>query len=145
MQIYNKQKYHSFLGRNSIMSDTQILLYNFEDPERLRSIRRYLLSQKITFQIVQPPEYWEPLGYLFHLPGFTRNSTFHLGGNFHDEMMVLHHFSQEQLDSFLAFFRNSHLKPVALKAVLTPVTQHWNSIKLYEELSKEHQFYHPDH
>ncbi len=48
-------------------------------------------------------------------------------------------FSNSQMDAFLQFFRDNQLKNVDLKAVLTPVTVHWNSMELYRELKKEHQ------
>ena len=120
------------------MADAQILLYNFNDPERLRMIRRYLNREKISVRIVQAPEFLESLGYLFDIPGFAKNSAFNLGKNFQEEMMVMNNFSEKQMDNFLAFFRENNLPSVSLKAVLTPVTQHWNSLQLYEELSKEH-------
>ena len=120
------------------MADAQILLYNFNDQERLRMVRRYLNREKISVRVVQAPEFLESLGYLFDIPGFAKNSAFNLGKNFQEEMMVMNHFSEKQMDNFLAFFREHNLPPVRLKAVLTPVTQHWDSLKLYEELSKEH-------
>ena len=55
-----------------------------------------------------------------------------------DEMIVLKDFSSEQLDEFLAFFKENGLLPVNLKAMLTPVTVHWDSLKLHDELMKEH-------
>lgn len=120
------------------MSDAQILLYNFKDEERLRKIRRYLNRQKVSIRMVQAPEYLESLGYLFGIPGFSKNPMFNLGGNFQEEMMVMNGFTDGQLDAFLAFFRENSLPPVRLKAVLTPVTRHWNSLRLYKELSREH-------
>lgn len=117
----------------------QILLYNFQQDERTRAIRRYLVRDGVMIRNVQTPEFLESLGFLFELPGFVKNPSFNLGGNFTEEMMVLKDFSSEQLDAFLKFFRQNNLTPVALKAVLTPVTQHWNSLQLYEELKKEHE------
>ena len=102
------------------MSEAQILLYNFKDENRLRQIRRYLNRQKISLRMVQPSEYLESLGFLFEIPGFAKNSVFNLGQNFQEEMMVLNGFSSQQLDEFLAFFKENSLPPVALKAVLTP-------------------------
>ena len=101
----------------------EALLYNFNDPERLRQIRRYLNRQKVKTRIVTAPEFLHPLGYLF-------------------EMIVLKDFSSAQMDGFLAFFRENQLPPVALKAMLTPVTQHWSSIQLHDELSREHTLMH---
>ena len=101
------------------MSQTQILLYNFKDEDRLRQIRRYLHRHRISVRMVQQP-------------------VFNLGKNFQEEMMVLKDFSSEQLDEFLAFFKENGLLPVNLKAMLTPVTVHWDSLKLHDELMKEH-------
>ena len=120
----------------------EALLYNFNDPERLRQIRRYLNRQKVKTRIVTAPEFLHPLGYLFEIPGFHPSSQFNLGNNFSDEMIVLKDFSSAQMDSFLAFFRENQLPPVALKAMLTPVTQHWSSIQLHDELSREHTLMH---
>ena len=116
----------------------EALLYNFNDPERLRQIRRYLNRQKVKTRIVTAPEFLHPLGYLFEIPGFQPSSRFNLGSNFSDEMIVLKDFSSEQLDEFLAFFKENGLLPVNLKAMLTPVTVHWDSLKLHDELMKEH-------
>ena len=87
--------------------------------------------------MVQQPEYLESL--LFEIPGFSKNPVFNLGQNFQEEMMVLKDFSSEQLDEFLAFFKENGLLPVNLKKLcFTPVTVHWDSLKLHDELMKEH-------
>ena len=54
------------------MSQTQILLYNFKDEDRLHQIRRYLNRHRISVRMVQQPEYLESLGFLFEIPGFLR-------------------------------------------------------------------------
>ena len=66
----------------------EALLYNFNDPERLRQIRRYLNRQKVKTRIVTAPEFLHPLGYLFEIPGFHPSSQFNLGSNFSDEMIA---------------------------------------------------------
>ena len=114
------------------MSDAQVLLY----------IRRYLNRQKISVTMVQPSQYLEKLGFLFEIPGFSKNPVFNLGQNFQEEMMVLNGFSGSELDGFLAFFKENSLPAVKLKAVLTPVTMHWDSMKLYDELMREHEALH---
>lgn len=117
----------------------QVLIYNFKEGERFQKIRRYLRASGAEVRTVQTPEFLQPLGWLFQLPGFSPNTSFNLGGNFKDEMMVMYGFSNEEMDAFLGFFRKNDLAPVDLKAVLTPVTCHWNSLQLHEELVKEHQ------
>ena len=115
----------------------EVLLYNFVENERYRQIRRYLNKSHIELHIVRAPEFSKPLGAFFQLPGFPENSSFFLGEHFTDEMMVMKDFSPQELDDFLSFFHKNNLAPVELKAVLTPVTIHWNSIQLYKELKKE--------
>ena len=133
----NLQEVYLFMNTQS-----SVLLYNFNDPDRLRMIRRYLNRQKVKVRIVTTPEFLHPLGYLFELPGFQPCAQFNLGKNFSEEMMVLNNFSSEQMDAFLAFFREEAIPSVSLKAMLTPVTQHWSSIQLHDELTKEHTMMH---
>ena len=118
------------------------LLYNFNDPERLRQIRRYLNRQKVKTRIITAPEFLHPLGYHFEIPGCQPSSRVMLGSNFADEKIVLKDFSSKQMDDFLAFFRENQIPSVALKAMLTPVTQHWSSVQLHNELSREHTLMH---
>lgn len=123
-------------------TDAQILMYNFKEDFRTRKIIRYLNKSDISYKYVSVTDYLHPLGYLFGLPGFSPSPQFNLGGNFSDEMLVMYNFSQEQQTDFLGFFHREGLVPVNLKAVLTPVTQHWSSLKLHEELAKEHAMMH---
>jgi hypothetical protein len=120
-------------------SQQQILLYNFKEDTRTQQLRRYLSRNGVSIRVVQPAEYLHPLGFLLGLPGFERNPMFNLGSNFSEEMLVMAGFGEKQMDDFLQFFRIQNLEPVALKAVLTPITQHWNSIQLHDELIREHQ------
>lgn len=123
-------------------ADVKVLMYNFREDERTRQISRYLNIAGISYKTVPVTDYLHPLGYLFGLPGFSPSPQFNLGGNFSEEMLVMHNFSQEQQTDFLSFFHREGLTPVALKAVLTPVTQHWSSLRLHDELSKEHALMH---
>lgn len=123
-------------------TDAQVLMYNFKEDSRTRQITRYLNISGISYKMISVTEYLHPLGYLFKLPGFSPSTQFNLGGNFTEEMLVMNQFSPEQQTAFLNFFHTNRLEPVSLKAVLTPVTCHWNSLKLHDELSKEHTFMH---
>ena len=117
----------------------QILLYNFQEDERSRLIRRYLAKDGIEIREVQPGEFLHSLGYLFKIPGFEPCPQFNMGKSFTDEMMVMKDFSKQQLNDFLQFFRDNQLEAVSLKAMLTPITVHWNSLQLHSELEAEHQ------
>ena len=116
----------------------EIVLYNFKEDDRFRQIRRFLNRAKVNVRIVRTPEFLQPLGTLFEIPGFTKNTQFNLNGNFTEEMLVMKDFSETLMDDFLSFFKENQLAAVELKAVLTPVTQHWNSLQLFHELQKEH-------
>lgn len=129
----------SVLSSGSHQPAPCILLYNFASDQRTRLILQYLQRENITARMVQTAEFLHPLGYLFEIPGFAPFPQFNLSGNFQDEMMVMKDLSREKLQAFLQFFRDNALPPVALKAVLTPVTVHWNSLELHKELSEEHK------
>ena len=123
-------------------TDAMILMYNFKEDERKRQILRYLNIAGISCKTVSVTDYLHPLGYLFGLPGFSPSPQFNLGGNFTDEMLVMHNFSQEQQTDFLGFFHRNVLYQVYLKAVLTPVKHHLISFKLHVELSNDHTLMH---
>ena len=90
-------------------TDAQILMYNFKEDERTRQISRYLNIAGISCKTVPVTDYLHPLGYLFGLTGFSPSPQFNLGGNFSDEMLVMHNFSQEQQTDFLGFFHRNGL------------------------------------
>lgn len=52
-------------------TQSSVLLYNFNDPDRLRMIRRYLNRQKVKVRIVTTPEFLHPLGYLLNFRDFS--------------------------------------------------------------------------
>ena len=54
------------------MSQTQILLYNFKDEDRLRQIRRYLNRHRISVRMVQQPEYLKVSDFSSRFLGFLR-------------------------------------------------------------------------
>lgn len=128
-----------FTDNTQFLPQPEVLLYNMKEDERFRTLTLYLKRSGIGFRRVTAPEFLHPLGYLFKMPGFSPNPQFNLGCNFKEEMIVLKDFSEEELDGFLAFFREKKLAPAALKAVLTPVTVTWNSLRLHDELMKEHE------
>ena len=118
----------------------EVLLYNINDDDRLHKIRQYLNRSRISFRMVQAPEFMKPIGILFDMPGIMAEAPLNLSGNFKDEMLVMKDFTRDQMDDFFRFFRENQLKPVALKAMVTPVNMYWSSIALHDELVKEHAY-----
>ena len=114
-----------------------VLMYNMKDDARTRAIRQYLAVQKIACADVAPADYGQSLGSLLHLYGFQRR--FSPAALFEDEMLVLFAFDNTMLDEFLKFFRAFRLKPVELKAVVTPHNINWSSVQLHDELRRERE------
>ena len=61
------------------------------------------------------------------------------GAGFEDEMLMMANFPAGMMNTFLGLFRRMGIAPVALKAVLTPVNAEWDSVRLHEELLREHE------
>jgi hypothetical protein len=55
-------------------------------------------------------------------------------------MMILKIYSNQKLDQFLAGIRKEGIPKINYKAVLTEYNKEWDSIHLYEELKKEHEY-----
>ena len=114
-----------------------VLMYNMKDDARTKAIRQYLAVKNIACMDIAPADYGQSLGALLHLYGFRRR--FAPAPLFEDEMLVLFAFDNTMLDEFLKFFRAFRLKPVELKAVVTPNNINWSSTQLHDELCKERE------
>lgn len=114
-----------------------VLLYNL-DNEKGRKIKLICLKLKIRIKKAEKADYLQPIGSLFGLMEPTENGSL-TEDTFSDEMLVMKDFSNQLLDRFLLEFKKNHIERVDLKAILTPDNISWNSIKLHEELVKEHE------
>ena len=121
-------------GKNT-MNMPLILLYNLDTPKGAK-IRRMCLPLGLRTRLVKPEEYGLPLGEL--VEGAAPETPWP-GESFSDEMLVLVNCSGPLLDRFLPGFRRNKIPSVALKAVLTPTNQTWDSTALHGELLRERQ------
>ena len=78
----------------------------------------------------------EPVG---ALAGMMPRTGAEAAGSFDDEMLVLVNFGSKLLNQFLQELRAAKIPGVALKAVLTPTNAEWNSVRLHEEIRREHE------
>ena len=115
-----------------------VLLYHISDPARLARVRGWLERAGVRSLELAPTELNQSLGALLGLPGFAREPGLRLGGGPTEEMLVMFAFRGDLLNSFLAFFREEGLAPVALKAMVTPINIHWSALRLHEALRAEH-------
>lgn len=58
---------------------------------------------------------------------------------FSDEMLIIHAASEDMLNKALFLMKKEKVQ-IALKAVVTPSNQEWNSIALHDEILKEHRY-----
>lgn len=113
-----------------------LLMYNLS-PARQGAIRMLCARLKIRARAVEASEYKEKLGALAGMEE-KRNEPFS-GEPFADEMLLMAGFAPQTLDALLRAFRSYRVAPVALKAVLTHVNAEWDSVRLHEELLREHE------
>ena len=116
-----------------------VLLYNFNNDEKLRGLKLIFLKMGVRMRIITPDMYLEPIGALAHIKGFELSGASYGGPAFSDEMMVMNGFSNARLDELLRQLRKNNIPKIYLKAVVTAHNASWDSIKLHGELTKEHQ------
>ena len=143
-----------------------ILLYGFEDREKLKRIQAAALSQKLRVRTAEEDEYELPVGFLafssredaraqialLHLAAESaqpddagnagseeRSGGGESGRGRISELMVMAGLDNSQFGGFLAALRKFGAGPIPYKAVLTETNQHWNGYELYREICKEHE------
>lgn len=119
----------------------KVLLFqiNKEKKEQIKSLCRELNMEAVT---VDCKQYLEPLGVIAGIQGIPGSGKVYKGMAFPMEMMVFSGIHPELLDLFLQKYREYHIEPVGLKAILTPTNVFWNAEQLYKELQKEHMSIH---
>lgn len=116
----------------------KLLCYNLPD-DKADYISALCYDMDIGMRTVEKNELLKPLS---ELCGFdTQTEKVYSGEGFKEEMLVLCFFTHELLNSFLYSFRQRGIKPVALKAVLTEHNFEWSSLKLYEDIKQEHEYF----
>ncbi len=113
-----------------------ILSYNFP-AKHLSKLRMLAMKLGARVRVVEKREYLDPIGSFCGVCGAFE--TMYDGENFPGLMLVMAHFSDAQLTSFLQSLRACSLPPISLKAVLTQNNAGWNSLELHEALLQEHE------
>lgn len=115
----------------------KVLLFqvNKTKKEQIEALCRNLDIEVVT---VDHKQYLEPLGVIAGIQGIPKSGKTYEGTDFPTEMMVFSGIHPEFLDVFLQKYRELHIEPIRLKAILTPTNVFWNAEQLYKELLKEH-------
>ena len=109
----------------------RVLLYNIP-PEKAVKIRLAAFRHGMSCVAVEPAAFSHPLGYLLGLAGYAPAPL--SDESFREEMLVM----EAMNGAFLDELRAARI-PVALKAVVTPHNAAWSSLRLHEELQREHE------
>ena len=113
----------------------RVLLYNIQSEEKGMKIRLAAFRLGIACQVVSPEDFAAPVGYLLGLTGYGRGEA--AAASFSDEMLLMEGLRGGQLNAFIDALRTARV-PVALKAVVTEHNVGWSSLRLHEELCREH-------
>ncbi len=100
-------------------------------------------SMGISLIDVSSEQYEQQLGALAAIQGFKKKPIkLKHEPVFPAEMMVLSGFNAEEMDAFLTEYKARKIQPIGLKAVITPDNVFWTPKQLFNELMKEHLFFH---
>lgn len=101
-------------------------------------VKRALFPLGMRLRAVKPEEYLQPLGYLAGVKGMEASGDVYEGEDFDKEMMVMAGLTSKQVDAVILALRKAGAGRIDYKAVLTATNQHWDSLTLYREISREH-------
>lgn len=119
-------------------SRASVLLYNFADKKRTDKVKFIFVLMGIKIKTVEKKDYLRTIGTLAGIEGIPSGEEMYEGEGFDDEMLVINHLTDEQMNKMLAYFKKEGIR-IDLKAALTPTNQFWTSIELHEELVREHE------
>ena len=117
------------------MNAPQILMYNVDNPRKLK-ILMICGQLKIKARSVAVSDYAQPIGALAGLR--SRTDAVYSGTGFPEEMLLMANFSGALLNSVLNAMRQNRLPGIPLKAVLTDTNADWDSVRLHDEILREH-------
>lgn len=115
-----------------------ILLFNFQDRDRLMKLRRTLMPLKLNVKMIGKADYLKPVGALAGIKDMQYKEEAYTGPELSGEMLVMAGLTEAGIDAVLQAIRKSGAGPVPYKAVLTETNRYWNVIELFDELKKEH-------
>jgi len=115
-----------------------VLLSIQMDPERAMRLSMIALSLGVRFRPVLEEECELPLSALLGGPGEGRGMK---APPVMEPMIVMAHFSDAQVDALLRAVKESGMRPIRLKAVLTDTNRSWSCGMLYAALSRESAYF----
>ena len=121
-----------------IMAQT-ILLFRI-NRDKYAVIQNVCRTLGIRIIDVARKDYFQKLGTLAQIQGFTREAKKYDGPEFPAEMLIFSEMNSDQVDAFLAEYKKAGVEPIALKAVITGNNIFWTAERTQKELLREHLF-----
>lgn len=115
----------------------QVLLFCFNDTERLNAVRKALLPLHIACKVVAPEDWTTPLGALVGLDVQEREEEIQEAA-LTEEMLMMCGLTEGGIQTVVMMLRKAGLY-IPYKAVLTPYNKDWTAGELFAELYQEHQ------
>lgn len=115
-----------------------ILLFNFQNKQRLSNLKCVLLPFHIRLKEINKEDYLQPLGYLAGVKEMASIESIYSGQELEDEMIIFANISSNNLDKILLTLRKNKLI-IPYKAVLTATNQNWTTIECFNEIKREHE------
>lgn len=116
-----------------------VLLYHFEDKNRLSEVRIALMPLKLYVQEIEKKDYEQPIGVFAGLSEMPQKEPCDDGvKDIENEMLVLCGLTERKLDRVLQALKRRKLV-IPYKAILTDTNKSWSGIALYHEIVREHQ------
>ena len=117
-----------------------VLVYNFKDAERLMKIRQALMPLGFRLKAVAKEDYLKPVGFLAGLKDIEDNGMVYEGEEFEDEMLLMAGFTSARIDTLILALRKKGAGRINYKAVLTETNKNWDSVSLFKEIKREHEY-----
>ena len=114
----------------------QVLLFHFEDSDRLNAVRKAMLPTHIPCTVIDAAACDQPLGTFVGLPVAEMPEA--PSAELTEEVLVLCGLSDAGIQLVLAALRKAGLY-IPYKAMLTPTNKDWTVGQLFAELYEEHQ------
>lgn len=116
-----------------------VLLYNLENSEKGQAIITILKQLGVTIRNIHKDDILQTIGYVLELEGFEATKEEIVDQKVEDEMLIIHGFSDEQINLMLDVFKEAKIPFIPLKAVVTTNNVNWSFYKLHGMVKEEYE------
>lgn len=115
-----------------------ILLVNLEGTQDGIAIDSIARNLGVAVKHLGDADFNQEVGYLIGLESFEFDDEAK-EETLEDQMMVLHNFSDEQIELFLDVCRQAEVSYIPLKAITTQTNVQWRFVELYKNIKAEYE------